>query len=64
MMKCPQWMPNKCSRKTAVKSFRPNIYLEEEAKRSKMIAIKGKVRTVGRMSKMFQTLRQESETLL
>ncbi len=37
---------------------------KEEKKQRKKLAIRGKVRTIGRVSKMFSTLRQESESLL
>ena len=40
------------------------VTIEEERKKNKKLIIKGKVRTIGRVSKMFQTLREESEVLL
>jgi len=42
----------------------PNSALSDDAKKQKLMQIKGKVKTIGRMTKMFTTLREESETLL
>ncbi len=37
---------------------------DADSKRAKQLQIKGKVKTIGRMTKMFSTLREESEILL
>lgn len=39
-------------------------FIAEESKKSRGLIMKGKVRTMARVSKMFATLREESEALL
>lgn len=38
--------------------------IAEEQQRAKQLVMKGKVRSIGRMSRMFTTLREQSEVLL
>ena len=41
-----------------------NCFIAEEQQRAKQMVMKGKVRSIGRMSRMFTTLREQSEVLL
>ena len=47
--------PSKMTRKTALFNFK--FLIAEEAKQSRGLIMKGKVRSVARMNKMFSTLR-------